>query len=298
MRNDNRGPWYLITGLVLGIITGVLLAWGVQWLRPPVIYTNEPKSLRADSKDQYRAMIAAAYLATGDLARAKSRLNLLEDKDPYRTLAEQAQRSLAEGAFPQEARALGLLAIAVGQPPATANISPEPQASPSITVITASPEISATVTPGVVLTTTITTAVATLTPTRLVSTLAPTVTPLPTRTATPTQGAPFIVDKQDLICDPNIKDPQIQVTMLDAARQEVPGVELVVSWDGEENSFFTGLKPEQGEGYADFSMTPGVVYSLRLARGGQPVSNLSATECENPDGSRYYGTWRIVFIQP
>ena len=106
------------------------------------------------------------------------------------------------------------------------------------------------------------------------------------------------MDKQDLICDPNIKEALIQVSMLDAARQEVAGVELVVSWDGGENSFFTGLKPELGAGYADFSMTPGVVYSLRLARGGQPVSNLSATECENSDGSRYYGTWRIVFIQP
>jgi hypothetical protein len=296
MRNENRGPWYLITGLVLGIILGVLVAWVVQ----PVTYTNtRPAALRADFKDQYRAMIASAYLADGDLVRARDRLKLLEDEDPYRTLAEQAQRTLAEGTFPQEARALGLLAIALGQPPATANPSPAAsQGSPSAAAISASPQISATITSRVVVTTTISTAVATLTPTRLASTLVPTVTPLPTRTATPTQGAPFIVEAQDLVCDPNITEPQIQVVMLDAARQEVPGVELVVSWDGGENSFFTGLKPKQGLGYADFSMTPGVVYSLRLARGGQPVSNLSASECENSDGSRYYGTWRIVFIQP
>ncbi len=45
MRNDNRGPWYLITGLVVGIIIGVLVAWVVQ----PVNYTNtNPASLRAD----------------------------------------------------------------------------------------------------------------------------------------------------------------------------------------------------------------------------------------------------------
>jgi hypothetical protein len=294
MKNEKRGPWYLITGLVLGIITGVLVAWFV-----PVKFTNtSPAALRADFKDQYRAMIASAYLASGDLIRAKSRLALLQDEDPYRTLAEQAQRSLAEGTFPQDARALGLLAIAMGQPQATVDSSPVSQASPSIAAITPSPEITATVTSGVVLTTTITTAVATLTPTHPASTLAPTVTPLPTLTATPTQGAPFIVETQDLVCDPNIKEPLIQVTTLDAARQQVPGVELVVSWDGGENSFFTGLKPKLGEGYADFSMTPGVVYSLRLARGGQPVSNLSATECESVDGSRYYGTWRLVFIQP
>jgi len=290
MRNDNRGPWYLITGLVVGIIIGVLVAWVVQ----PVNYTNtNPASLRADYKDQYRAMIAAAYLANGDLVRAKDRLKQLKDEDPYRTLAEQAQRTLAEGTFPQDARALGMLAIALGQPPATASL---PSVAPQ--GITASPEISATISSGVTVTTTISTAVATLTPTRPASTLAPTFTPLPTRTATPTQGAPFIVEEQELICDPNIKEPLIQVLMLDAARQEVSGVELVVNWDGGENSFFTGLKPELGAGYADFSMTPGVVYSLRLRSGGQPVSNLSATECESTDGSRYYGTWRLVFIQP
>ena len=30
----------------------------------------------------------------------------------------------------------------------------------------------------------------------------PTSTPLPTRTATPTQGAPFVLDRQELVCDP------------------------------------------------------------------------------------------------
>lgn len=296
MRRDERGPWYLITGVVLGLVAGVLVAWVVQ----PVKYTNtNPASLRADYKDQYRAMIAAAYLASGDLVRAKDRLKLLEDEDPYRTLAEQAQRTLAEGTFPQDARALGMLAIALGQPPATASIpSAAPQNSPSAPGLSASPVVTATVSSGVTLTTTITTAVATLTPTRPPSTLAPTFTPLPTRTATPTQGAPFIVESQELVCNPDIKEPLIQVLMLDAARQEVPGVELVVNWDGGEDPFFTGLKPEMGAGYADFSMTPGVVYTLRLRLGGQPVSNLSATECEDASGSRYFGSWRLVFIQP
>ncbi len=57
--------------------------------------------------------------------------------------------------------------------------------------------------------------------------------------------------------------------ILDAAEQPVPSVELVVTWDGGEDHFFTGLKPELGLGYADFVMTPEVVYSIRLADGGQ-----------------------------
>ncbi len=283
MNREARGPWYLLTGVVLGLAIGLAIAWVVQ----PVEYTNTtPASLRADYKDRYRALIAAAYLANGDLVRARARLELLNDADVYRALAEQAQRTLAEGSLPQEARALGLLAIALGQPPATAPQSPAPTA-------TASPTATAqTITPVAAATT------GSATPTRRPATLAPTFTPLPTRTPTPTPGAPFILEQQELICDPKIAAALIQVLVLDAARQQVPGVEVVVNWPGGENRFFTGLKPELGLGYADFSMTPGLSYALRLAEGGQPVSNLSATECEDPNGRRFFGSWRLVFVQP
>ena len=84
----------------------------------------------------------------------------------------------------------------------------------------------------------------------------------------------------------------------DAAGQGVPGVEAVVEWDGGESHFFTGLKPELGLGYADFAMTPGVVYTLRLAEGGQVIPNLRAGECEAQDGGRFWGSWLLVFTQP
>jgi Tfp pilus assembly protein PilF len=88
--NEKRGPWYLLTGLVIGAVLGLLYAWVVR----PVQYTNTaPNSLRADYKDQYRAIIAVAYLANGDLLRARARLELLQDPDLYRVLAEQAQAS-------------------------------------------------------------------------------------------------------------------------------------------------------------------------------------------------------------
>ena len=84
--NENRGPWYLLTGLVIGAVLGLLYAWVIR----PVQYTNTaPSSLRAEDKDQYRAVIAAAYLANGDLLRARARLELLQDPDLYRVLAEQ-----------------------------------------------------------------------------------------------------------------------------------------------------------------------------------------------------------------
>ncbi len=63
--------------------------------------------------------------------------------------------------------------------------------------------------------------------------------------------------------------PLIQVLVYDAAEQGVPSVEVVVTWEGGENHFFTGLKPEMGLGYADFRMAADTVYTLRLAEGGR-----------------------------
>ena len=290
MRNERRGPWYLLTGLVIGVVIGVLYAWLVS----PVDFTNTaPASLRTDFKDQYRALIAAAYMANGDLVRAKARLELLEDQDVYLKLSEQAQRTLAEGRYPQEARALGLLAIALGQsPPTVALTSP---AQTTTLQVTSATSLALTTTQGA---TPSSTPASTPTLTRLPSTLAPTFTPLPTRTATPTQGAPFILDREDLVCDANIKEPLIQVIVLDAAGQQVAGMQVIVTWEGGDDRFYTGLKPELGLGYADFTMQPDTAYNLRLASGGQPVPNLVAAECEAADGSRYIGTWRLVFVQP
>jgi hypothetical protein len=303
--NDERGPWYLLTGLVLGAVIGLLYAWVIQ----PVQYTNTtPASLRTDFKDQYRALIAAAYLANGDLVRAKARLALLKDADVYRSLAEQAQRTLADGSSPEEARALGLLAVALGQPPPTVveSVTTTLSTLPLTQTLALTPNSTALVFTGTLTTPSITATLSLTTtaqsrPTRTPGatlTPSPTGTPLPTRTPTPTPGAPFVLKSQDSVCDPSLAEGLIQVETSDAAGNPVPGVEIVVTWDGGENHFFTGFKPELGLGYADFTMTPGITYTLRLAEGGQPISGLSAGECETADGKRYWGALRLQFEQP
>jgi len=112
MNEDERGNWYLITGVVLGIILGILFAWVIS----PVKYVDTaPESLTNEFKDQYRVLIASAYVANGDLVRAKARLELLDEPDIYLVVAEQAQQMLAEGGSVEEAQALGRLALALGQ---------------------------------------------------------------------------------------------------------------------------------------------------------------------------------------
>lgn len=112
MNKDERGNWYLLTGVVLGIILGILFAWVIS----PVEYVDTaPESLKDEFKDQYRVLIASAYVANGDLVRAKARLGLLGEADTYLVVAEQAQQMLAEGGSVEEAQALGRLALALGQ---------------------------------------------------------------------------------------------------------------------------------------------------------------------------------------
>lgn len=335
--NEKRGSWYLLTGLVIGVVLGLLYAWFLR----PVEYTNSsPAVLSSAYKDKYRALIAAAYMANGDLVRAKARLSLLGDADIYTILAQQAQRALADGSSPQEARALGMLSVALGQgegpgqnpasfgsaqPARTMTVATQrtpspsaliglavaatsaagntPDGSESITVtMEASLEPAITATPTVTLQDTITptlqptqapSATPTLTPTRTA-----TFAPLPTRTMTPTPSAPFVLDNREAICDQTLGEPQIQVRTFDDQGQPVPGVEIIITWEGGEEHFYTGLKPDLGLGYADFTMTPDVSYNLRLAEGGQPITDLTAPECALSSGERYWGAWRLTFVQP
>lgn len=109
-----RSPWYLLTGLILGIVLGLVYAWLIN----PVVYENtEPASLTEENKAIYRSLIAQVFAATGYFERATRRLALLDDQDPFFLLGQQAQRALAEGNL-VEAQALALLAstIQTGSP--------------------------------------------------------------------------------------------------------------------------------------------------------------------------------------
>lgn len=284
--NENRGPWYLITGLVLGAIAGLLFAWLVQ----PVQYTNTaPSTLSSEFKAKYRSLIAAAYMTNNDLVRAKARLALLKDPDIYRSVAEQAQLSMAQGNSPQEARALGILAMALNQSLNEASHSAQPTKIiiPSNPTLESSLPIVSTPAPAE-------TTFSLSTPQSLTSTVsADTNTPLPTATT----GTPFALKSRKLVCDEDFGAPLIQIIAIDSAGQPAPGIEIIITWEGGENHFFTGLKPELGLGYADYTMTPDVAYTLKLAQGGQPVSDLSAMYCEGSNNQQW-GVWRLEFVQP
>lgn len=282
---SRKPPIYLLTGLLIGLALGVLYGWV---LTPTGELETDPGQLRSDFKDSYRALIAQTYAWNRDLGRAESRLALLEDPDPLRALAVQAQMTLSEQNDRELAQALGLLAAdlqagvssaAVAEPPSEAGGQPAaPTSTPTATSDgQASPTPTEEGDPDT-------------TPT-------PTITPTLLPTSSPTPGAPFVLQDLVLECNPSIDPPRIMVYVSDSSGKPVPGVAAIVTWDGGTSRFVTGLKPSFGLGYADFDMDPALAYTLRLETGGDPIDSITSRQCTDGD-EPYWGSWRFNFIQP
>jgi hypothetical protein len=280
-RSPRQPPWFLLTGLVLGLGIGLLISIVIF----PVRYTETaPSSLAAEYKDNYRWLIARAYQANGDLIRAGQRLALLGDANPQEALAAQAQRMLAAGESVEDARVLADLAaalVAAAQqptqaeptaPPAGAGTEPgQPPAAHDLSAQTASPGQPA-------------------------RTPMPTFTPRANQSPLPTLGAPFVLDAQREVCDPAQAEGLLQIELKDAQGQPAAGVQIVIAWDGGLDTFYTGLKPTISPGYADFVMTAGVEYSLRVGGSSETVKGLLAPQCSTDSGS-YLGGLRLEFNQ-
>ena len=276
----------ILGGLAIGLALGLLIAW----VFAPVEYTDtSPASLREEFKDQYRLAIASAYNATGNLDRARARLALVGDQDVLVALLSQAERLIATGNTPDSAYEIAglynsLLAVAQVSVMETRSVpSPtlEQEALPTSTQ-----------TPFGLIITLQATSTAGPSPTPR-----PTSTQKPTFTPSPTQGAPFIILSLDESCDPDVPKGLLMVEVRNKKRQPIEGQEIIISWSSGEESFFTGLKPEISDGYADFQMQQDTVYSVRLASGGEPANDLAAPIC-NQEGDEYLGQIQLIFQQP
>jgi hypothetical protein len=283
---ENRGSWYLLTGAILGVVLGIILS---SWIIPVRYVDTDPSSLREKDRQAYRVLIARAYLAEGDINRAIARLRLLQESDPADLIVSQAQSMLAKGQSESDARALALLAAAVNAP--SMAVTPLPPMTP-VAGQTTQP----------LLTTETPSTTGTLAVTAATRTPGPTSTPRPTFTPMATVGPPYMLDGEPVVdCDPLPDRPLLKITVLNASNQPVPGVMIEISQSsGGLETFYTGLFPEINSGYADYEMTPGMTYSIRVGETGQPVSNLFAPACEtkNENGERVYGNLELTFIQP
>jgi hypothetical protein len=284
-----RVPWEFLLALVAGLALGLIYAWIVAPLR---VVDTAPDTLRPDFKSQYRSLIAAAYSATGQFGRARARVELLGDPNPVAALEAQAQQMLAAGDPFEHVRQVAQLASDLGNP---GQVAPPASATPtSVSAPSATPERVGTdelgVTPG--LTETVIPG-QTIEPPAEISTS----TPRPTSTATRAPGEPFELVEQEDVCEADVTPGLLQVVVMDGRRRPLPGYEIVVTWTGGEEHFFTGLKPELGDGYADFVMQAGVEYSVRVAEGGVPIPAVGAPPCAAADGTTFTGGIRLTFQQ-
>ena len=289
--SERRDQWYLLTGVLLGLGLGILIAWVIF----PVRYIDTtPLSLSASYKELYRSLVAQAYQADGDLGRAQARLDLLKESNMMQVLADQAQRQVASKGPSQEARALAQLAADwqrnLNQPTGgeTAQTQDEPKAGKTElaeVVPTESLEPDA--------------AIQTPTP-------KPTATPTPQPSFTPrveagpsaTPMAPFSLEDKREVCDERLSGALIQVQALSKGGDPVAGVQVNVTWDGGQDVFYTGLHPAANPGYADFAMNEKTTYSVRLGKEGELADKLKAhADCKKEDGSSYAGGWMLIFKQ-
>jgi hypothetical protein len=283
-----RLPWDVLLALLVGLGLGLVYSWV---LSPRGVSDAEPTTLRADFKDQYRAVIAAAYAATGNLPRARSRLALLGDANSIEALNGQAQRMQANNQSFERADQVAALALALDE-----STSGAPAATPTVE-IAGQPEDILTATsppPSVEVTFALTETPQTIE----TQTLVIESTPRPTGTATPLPGKPFALTGQETICDSNLPAGLLQVMVLNSNRRQIAGVEIDITWDGGKEGFFTGLKPELGNGYADYTMTPDITYSIQLARGSDVALGITAPTCQSADGEAFLGGIKLTFQQP
>lgn len=276
--NERRGAWHLLTGVLIGIALGLVFSLFIL----PVQYVDtDPSTLRQEERDVYRGLIARAYLVEGDTPRALARLALLQDGNPMNAIVEQAQGLLGEGGDENLARALALLAAAQSQP--SALITPLPRNGAETFEVT---ETTAEVSPS---------------PTVEKPTKTPraTVTPRPTFAPSPTLGNPFYLQDRKEVCNPKLTPGLLMVFIKDAQGNGVPGIKVEVSLPaGGFETFYTGFYPEVDPGYADYVMTVGMTYNLRVSDNSDLEMGISIPDCINDQGEHYPGAIRLNFRQP
>jgi hypothetical protein len=307
-RHPRRGLLLLtpILGLVVGGGLGLLVSW-VLW---PVEYTDvAPDSLYPAQRQEYIVLIAQNYAYERDLEAAQARLVALGDPtsiggevaalaeryvqqepdSPYTAPIAQLALDLGYNRTVLAAYLFGVTPIATWTPAPTGTQIAASTPLPTETLVPTATSQPPTPTPAPADTATLMpTPLPTWTPSR---TPRPTSTPLPTRTPTVTSTPEPRFDVIEIKRRCDLTQEQLMVMVRDAEGEQLPNVELLVRWDGGEDRFVTGLKPDVGLGYADFGLERGQSYQLVVIGAPSQVQRIAAEPCE---GTSYLATWQVL----
>ena len=296
-----RGHLLIVpVGIVAGLILGLLITWQV-W--PVEYYNTDPIDLRQEHKDDYVVMIAAAYAQDRDLGLASLRLGQLGLEDTKQSVLGLFQR-YGEAGYSGETRSLAQLAYDLGvtdvallpylqAPTSTPELIPTPEPTPTGEAAQTPTETPSGPSP------TPTQPTPEPTPTATQPRPTPTYSPTtpPEDTATPTVASDFdyqVVEQSDLGCSSDRDGDYILVYVRDENDRGVAGVKLVVKGPGVEDSFFTGLKPEIGPGFADYLVMAAGSYTVQAAEGRSQVTQGLSIAADCPEETPHR-SWRVVF---
>jgi hypothetical protein len=275
---------------IIALTIGIGLGLTYTWMIDPVIEQNtRPDQLNPQAKHDYVVAVALDYAETGNLERAYRLLIQIEpEQDPFQLAADTLCELTRTGQVQSSTDIIAMRQlIALFQPQGNVEVNCE------IGVYaTAPPPLAITPTPS-------------FTP-------SPTIRPVDSKTPTPGGVTPTAVtfnasptpsfSRRDFqvvaitpVCARN-QSGQLQVFVRDRNGIPIPGVEVAVSWTDErglrEESFFTGLKPEVNDGYADFIMTPGETYQVQLVGRSGLSDPREAYVCAAED---IIISWEVIF---
>lgn len=286
-----RRPWILLAvGLALGLAAGLIYTWV---LHPVEFYDTYPPLMREDFRSDWIRMTGLAYGSDGDLARAHLRLQSLSRDEIQRALAQTLDAAVTSGRPLPALQRLAALAREYGVESAAVRI----YTSEEVLLPPTPPTHTPTATPAAP-TPTATALPSTSTPeptlTQIPHVILPTPTPLP---------PPYSITQTLESCLP---EPRIAISLTRSLtvtvrgreqRQIVglPGREIWLLWPGGADRAFTGLRPAQGLGYADFVVEPQQTYNLYIQTPtGAPVATLKVEACAVGEGSGGWSSWLLI----
>ncbi len=274
----------IILGLALGISGGLTYAWV---LNPVIQYDTEPWQLKESDKAQYVVAVMMNYAYDGDPVRAVERLvELRLGDDPIQAVADIACNLATTGYVDS---ASGLQAIRnmmtfyqlQGRSGCADTLIPGADAPPTPLVVITLPSPTLVPPPS-------------KTPTPPISGGA-TATPTPFVIVTPQPQSDFVIASINTFCDTELSGI-IEVFVQDFGGDGLPGQAVRVRWDGGEDTFFSGLKPERGPAYADFQMEAGKGYIIEMPGRSDPSTDpLNAAPCTTNGGEQAITSYRVVF---
>jgi len=274
------------TALVIGLVAGLGLGLYYTWYVNPIVEVEtRPAQLDVEARGRYMAAVALSFSHDSDLGRTIERLlTVTGPGQPFQDMASAAcdmvQRGYANSntGF-REIRSMVTLYQLQGSSGCADEIvlaAAPPTQEVVVVLPTPTPAPPATKTP-------------TVAPTRFPTATVEVAVP----TASITQQ--YVLINVATFCDTEISGV-IEVYVQDFNGSGIPGEPVRVRWEGGEDTFFTGLKPERGPAYADFQMERDISYTIEMPDRSDPSSQqLVAVPCTTEGGDTALTSYRVVF---